>query len=442
MVHKSVQDYFLNELTNYSCYSTLRMIASAIDGLKNSSRKIINTALDKKLNTETKVSIFDNMVQSYTQYLHGSCSGVIQNMAASYTGSNNIPLLEGKGNFGSRFINEPAAPRYVYVKNKKYINDLFDIKDVLISQNFEGSEIEPVFYVPSLPILVLNGSMNGLASGFKQNILPRSLDSVIKYIKTGKKVDLKPYIAGFKGTVELVEDASSNNTQWNFIGVVEVNKNKAIITEIPPFIEYTKYLEILDNLVESKKIKNYKDLSDQRNQEFKFEVLFFDNISKEKAIDVLKLSKRETEIYNALDENNQVKTFKNIESIIDYYIDVRKRFLIKQKDFDLKVLENDLNINVQKLRFVKLIIDSELQIMKRSKKDIEFDLESKGFIKLDDNYDYLLKLPIHSFTNETFEKLVQNAKEIKTKFETLKNLDTFKNYVESLDSIKNILTKA
>lgn len=441
MVHKSVQDYFLNELTNYSCYSTLRMIASSIDGLKNSSRKIINTALDKKLNTETKVSIFDNMVQSYTQYLHGSCSGVIQNMAASYTGSNNIPLLEGKGNFGSRFINEPAAPRYVYVKNKKYINDLFDIKDVLISQNFEGSEIEPVFYVPSLPMLVLNGSMNGLASGFKQNILPRSLDSVIKYIK-GKKVDLKPYIAGFKGTVELVEDASSNNTQWNFIGVVEVNKNKAIITEIPPFIEYTKYLEILDNLVESKKIKNYKDLSDQRNQEFKFEVLFFDNISKEKAIDVLKLSKRETEIYNALDENNQVKTFKNIESIIDYYVDVRKRFLIKQKDFDLKVLENDLNINVQKLRFVKLIIDSELQIMKRSKKDIELDLESKGFVKLDDNYDYLLKLPIHSFTNETFEKLVQNAKEIKTKFETLKNLDTFKNYVESLDSIKNILTKA
>ncbi|EAL2698580.1 hypothetical protein AZ702_08745 [Campylobacter coli] len=441
MVHKSVQDYFLNELTNYSCYSTLRMIASSIDGLKNSSRKIINTALDKKLNTETKVSIFDNMVQSYTQYLHGSCSGVIQNMAASYTGSNNIPLLEGKGNFGSRFINEPAAPRYVYVKNKKYINDLFDIKDVLISQNFEGSEIEPVFYVPSLPILVLNGSMNGLASGFKQNILPRSLDSVIKYIK-GKKVDLKPYIAGFKGTVELVEDASSNNTQWNFIGVVEVNKNKAIITEIPPFIEYTKYLEILDNLVETKKIKNYKDLSDQRNQEFKFEVLFFDNISKEKAIDILKLSKRETEIYNALDENNQVRTFKNIESIIDYYIDVRKRFLVKQKDFDLKVLENDLNINVQKLRFVKLIIDSELQIMKRSKKDIELDLESKGFIKFDGNYDYLLKLPIHSFTNETFEKLVQNAKEIKTKFETLKNLDTFKNYVESLDSIKNILTKA
>lgn len=441
MVHKSVQDYFLNELTNYSCYSTLRMIASSIDGLKNSSRKIINTALDKKLNTETKVSIFDNMVQSYTQYLHGSCSGVIQNMAASYTGSNNIPLLEGKGNFGSRFINEPAAPRYVYVKNKKYINDLFDIKDVLISQNFEGSEIEPVFYIPSLPILVLNGSMNGLASGFKQNILPRSLDSVIKYIK-GKKVDLKPYIAGFKGTVELVEDASSNNTQWNFIGVVEVNKNKAIITEIPPFIEYTKYLEILDNLVESKKIKNYKDLSDQRNQEFKFEVLFFDNISKEKAIDILKLSKRETEIYNALDENNQVRTFENIESIIDYYIDVRKRFLIKQKDFDLKVLENDLNINVQKLRFVKLIIDSELQIMKRSKKDIELDLESKGFIKLDDNYDYLLKLPIHSFTNETFEKLVQNAKEIKAKFEELKNLDTFKNYVESLDSIKNILTKA
>ncbi|CCH63659.1 putative DNA topoisomerase [Campylobacter phage CP21] len=58
--------------------------------------------------------------------------------------------------------------------------------------------------------------------------------------------------------------------------------------------------------------------------------------------------------------------------------------------------------------------------MKRSKKDIELDLESKGFIKFENSYDYLLKLPIHSFTNETFEKLVQNAKEIKAKFETLK----------------------
>ena len=79
--------------------------------------------------------------------------------------------------------------------------------------------------------------------------------------------------------------------------------------------------------------------------------------------------------------------------------------------------------------------------MKRSKKDIELELESKGFIKLDGSYDYLLKLPIHSFTIETFEKLVQNAKEIKAKFEELKNLDTFKNYVESLDSIKKVLNK-
>jgi len=90
---RKISEFYKNELTDYSCYSTIRMIASAVDGLKNSSRKIVYTALSKNIKNDTKVSVFDNMVQSNTQYLHGSLSGVISNMGASYCGSNNLPLL-------------------------------------------------------------------------------------------------------------------------------------------------------------------------------------------------------------------------------------------------------------------------------------------------------------------------------------------------------------
>lgn len=428
----NVSDFFKNDLTNYSCYSTLRMIASSIDGQKNSSRKVLYTVIAKNIKDEVKVSNFDGVVQSFSDYLHGSLVGVIQNMAANYVGSNVIPLLEGKGNFGTRFVNEPSAARYIFVKKPKYLDELFDIKDVLTPQYFEGEKIEPLFYVPKLPIILINGAMNGLASGFKQNILPRDEKEIIKYIK-GKKADLKPFIKGFKGSVRLANSENSENTQYEFVGKVEhLKKNTWKILEIPPFIEYQKYLEILDNLVDSGKIKNYKDFSNQQMDSFEFEVTFVNEVTEEKALEILKLVKRETEIYNALNENNQVRTFKNVEEIIDYYLSVRKKFLELQKEFDINKLSNELLLAKNKLNFIKLIMDEKLVIFKRPKKEIENDLVNLKFDKIDDSFDYLLKMQIHSFTSETLKKLVEEYREVETNLKDLKEKDVYLEYIKEL----------
>lgn len=72
---KKVSEYFKNELSDYSAYATIRQISNYIDGLKNSQRKIIWTAL-KKLNSEVKVSQFDSRMQEFTSYLHGSSDGL------------------------------------------------------------------------------------------------------------------------------------------------------------------------------------------------------------------------------------------------------------------------------------------------------------------------------------------------------------------------------
>lgn len=432
---RNISDFFKNELTDYSSYSTIRMLASAIDGQKNSQRKILHTALHK-LKSSTKVSVFDNQMQSFTQYLHGSSAGVVSNMAASYCGSNTLPLLKGEGNFGSRFVNDPAAPRYIYVSKPDYLDTLFDIRDVLIQQSFEGSQIEPLFYVPTIPLILVNGSLNGLASGFKQHILPRKLDDIIAYYQ-GKKTDLIPHIKGFRGTVE--RDAENPN-KWLLKGSFTAHKNKVLITEIPPFIEYAKYLQILDDLQESKKIKSFKDLSNVKTQEYKFEVQLLKEIPSAKIFELLKLQKSEVEIYNCIDENNKVKTFENPQEILDYFKSVRLKFLESQRQFDIRATQTELLINASKYKFVQMIMSNELKVFKRPKSDIISDLSKTNLYRnandgaSDGGFGYLLNMQIHSFTNETLKVLASKVESLQGALKTLELKKVESEFIKKLSN--------
>jgi len=110
----NVSDFYKNEFVDYASYSTIRMIASAIDGMKNVHRKIVSTVLDKNIKTKLKVSQLASKMAEYREYLHGDSAGAIVTMGQNYVGSNNLPLLAAEGNFGKRFTNAAAASRYIY----------------------------------------------------------------------------------------------------------------------------------------------------------------------------------------------------------------------------------------------------------------------------------------------------------------------------------------
>jgi DNA topoisomerase-2 len=421
-----ITEFFNNDYVNYSSYDNLRKIASVVDGQKNGSRKILYTVLEKNIKTEIKVSQLGSKVAEFSEYLHGSLDGVIVGLAQNYPGTNNVPLLVREGNFGTRFAHDASAARYIYTNGSKEFFELFNKDDtpVLKSQYFEGSQIEPMFYVPNLPVLLINGS-EGVSSGFAQKILPRDKDKLKSYIKSSlagsaPRYKFEPYYEFFKGSVE----QGDNSAQWLIKGIVKrLSVNKVEVSEVPVGYDLKGYINVLDDLEDKKIIQSYRDKSEDDN--FKFEVTIPSKLLKELSDDELlvklKLVKKITENYTVIDENNKIKVYDSAKELIEHYIKVKLEYIAKRKAYQLDKIESEIVLDYSKYTFIKKIVDEELKINKRKKDSIIGDLNKiVDIIKRDESYDYLLNMPIHSLTKERMDKLLQEIKDKKSELDTLK----------------------
>ncbi len=363
-------------------------------------------------------------------------------MAQNFVGSNNINLLEPKGNFGSRYVGDAAAPRYIFIEKSKPFDSLFhsDDDDILEQQNFEGEIIEPKFYVPTLPIILINGS-EGIGSGFAQKILPRNENQIqkliLKYLDKGEipKKLLKPSYKGFKGTIEQSTDSSIS---WLIQGQIErVNTTTIHITEIPIGYDLSGYLKVLEKLVETREIKDYQDKSADDNFEFVVNVhRSFTQKTDAEIYDSLKLIKRVTENYTCVDENNMIREFKSAGEILKDYIAIKERYYTKRQNYLLLQITQLLKINENRYRFIREIIDKNIEIRNTPKVEIERILISMNFDKMDDSFDYLLKMPIYSLTKEKAEELKSKFFELQNEKEVLASMTIKDFWVNDLKNIK------
>lgn len=426
----NITDFYKNIYVDQASYDNIRKIASALDGQKNAARKILYTILEKNIDSEIKVSQLGSKVAEFADYLHGNMDGVIVNLAQNFAGTNNIPLLDREGQFGTRFQPEASASRYIYTNGSKELWKLFSKEDsnILIEQYFEGHRIEPLFYIPNLPIILINGSV-GVSSGFAQKILSRDAENIKKLVKQylkNSKIDSKllvPSFNGFSGNVEQGE----NDSQWLIKGVVKkISNNKVEISEVPVGYNLKSYLDVLDKLEDDKVINSYKDKSE--NDKFLFEVNFnsveLKSLSEENLLQKLKLVEKITENYTCMDENNKIVSFNSSEEIFKHYIKIKLEFLQKRKDFQLEKLEQDIKLDYSKYLFIKNITENKLIISKRKKSDIESDLEKiPGIIQRDSSFDYLLQMNIMSLTEERMTKLENDIRSKKAELDDLKTKD-------------------
>ena len=428
-----IEEFLNTKLVNYASYDNLRKIASCIDGCKNASRKVLYTVHEKKIKDKLKVLQLANKAAEFSDYLHGDLSGVVVTLGQDFAGTNNLPMLKKSGSFGTRSVHDSAAPRYIFAQGSEEFFNIFKYvdDDILELQVFEGNKIEPRFYLPTLPMLLINGS-EGISEGYAQKILPRDANNIKKYLtqylkgqKTNSKL-LMPSVNGFTGNIERDLESPENTKKFLVKGVVEiVSKTEVLVKDIPYQYDLQQYLKVLDDLQDTKKILRYKDESDGENI-LQFRVYFPRNtvLTQENVLSILKLVKPVTENYICISENNQIiDYFQSAEDIIKYYIDVKKRYLQKRKEFLVQKYESELQILKSKEMFINLCINSNIEINNKNKALIVQQLEKfNDIIKLNDSYDYLLNMPIYSLTSERLDSLKKSITELTEKLNNTKDI--------------------
>ena len=253
---------FINdELIHFSNADNLRSLPHLMDGLKPSQRKILWSARKRNLVSEIKVAQLAGYVSETAAYHHGEASltAAIVGMAQNFVGSNNINLLAPNGQFGTRLQGgaDSASPRYIFTALEPIQGTVLSKADdpALSWIEDDGQTVEPEYYLPVLPLLLVNGSL-GIGTGFSTEILPhspRDLVAALRQRLTGASADLTaheltPWWDGFRGPVTMVADGRKVQTRGIY-QFLDDDTNRVRITELPVGVWTKDYKTFLDDLV-------------------------------------------------------------------------------------------------------------------------------------------------------------------------------------------------
>ena len=148
----------------------IRSIPSVADGLKPGQRKVIWGCFKRKLKKEIKVAQLVGYISEKAAYHHGevSLTMTIVNLAQDYVGSNNMNLLLPNGQYGTRDQGgkDHASARYIFTEPAPIARAVFHPSDdpLLTVQKDDGEIIEPEYYMPILPLVLINGA-EGIGTG-------------------------------------------------------------------------------------------------------------------------------------------------------------------------------------------------------------------------------------------------------------------------------------
>jgi len=250
-----------DELIHFSSADNLRSLPHVMDGLKPSQRKIFWSALKRNLTSELRVAQLAGYVSETAAYHHGEASlnGAIIGMAQNYVGSNNINLLTPNGQFGTRLMggSDSASPRYIHTHLGAIVRAIVKKEDdaILTHLDDDGLLVEPEYYMPVLPMLLVNGSI-GIGTGFSTNIIPYNPLDLVGALEMRLKntvhdltdYSMRPWWFGFKGPVL----SGADDKTWITKGMYEfVDDDTAIIRikELPVGCWTKDYKAFLDALL-------------------------------------------------------------------------------------------------------------------------------------------------------------------------------------------------
>jgi DNA topoisomerase-2 len=449
------QDFVNLELVQFSKYSVMRSVPSVMDGFKPTQRKVLYCCFKRNLRSDVKVAQLVGYVGEHSAYHHGEASlaGTIISMAQDFVGSNNLNLLVPSGQFGTRLQggSDHASARYIYTRLSPFTRLVFSpLDDAVLNYLVEdGQRIEPSFYVPVLPMVLVNGA-SGIGTGWSTDIPNYDPLAIIENLRLwiGKKKmkPMRPWFRGFTGAIEHLGKGS--HYSW---GKFWENDQGLEITELPIRKWTQDYKEFLQTMLPGAESKSKISVQDVREHHTEKKVHFSVKMSPEQMKSVKEAGVEHSfKLWGSINETNMVlfdsegkiAKYKNVLEIMEEfagvrlkYYDLRKKYLI-----DKLTLERDLLNN--RARFIAMIIAKKLHINNRKKADVVKDLIKFKFMKFGDTkpprtgFEYLLIMQIASLTKERKEELEKMAKEKAAELEKVKRTSIQAMWLEDLKNLE------
>lgn len=300
MAEKILRTEYSEEMQrSYLNYSmsviTARAIPDARDGLKPVQRRVLYDMSQLRLDYDKphrkSARIVGDTMGKY--HPHGDSSIYDTLVVMSQEFKKGMALVDGHGNFGSIEGDGAAAMRYTEARLEKFAQEVYlkDLdKTVNFVPNYDETEKEPEVLPVRVPNLLVNGA-EGIAVGMSTSIPPHNLgeviDAVTAYIDNpaitaaelmehmpGPDFPTGGIIANKSDLPEIYESGTGKiKLRGRFeveLGKRKADKDKLVITEIP----YTmigaginKFLVDVADLVESKKLTDVVDISNQSNKD-------------------------------------------------------------------------------------------------------------------------------------------------------------------------------
>jgi DNA topoisomerase-2 len=438
------ENFIDKELIHFSNYDNIRSIPNILDGLKPSQRKILFSAFKRNLTKEIKVAQFSGYVSEQSAYHHGEVSlqSTIVNMAQNYVGSNNVSLFVPSGQFGTRLQNgkDHASARYIFTYLHPITKFIYREEDLPIMsyQDDDGMPIEPTYYMPIIPMILVNGA-RGIGSGYSTYIPPhnpKDILGILRNLLEGKPLSsTKPWFNGFKGSVDLVVDEQYINR-----GRYEILDDTTIhISELPIGTSIEEYKNFLENVLIDKANTNKKQFVKSYRENGTDKIVSFTvKLAKEKMDDIRHNPKSIEDLFGLSDTSNtnynnmhlynsdiKLHKYQSIFEIIMEFYGTRLDYYSKRKEYLLGIYKNELDLLKEKYRFIQSIIDGSLEMRGKKRAEVETLLEQMGFLKLantvgkETSYDYLVQMPIYSLTQEKLDELKEKMEKKQKEYDDL-----------------------
>lgn len=451
LTNKNISEFLNTDYLQFA-FSVIedRALPSVIDGFKPAARKVVHAALagstkDGKL---YKLLALSGDAMRVSLYAHGDASlnSVIVGLCKPFI--DNLNPLESDSQVGTiRDPNACGAPRYLYVKHSKYMDLIYKTDIDLTEQIFEeGQYVEPICYYPIIPTVLCKNNQ-GIAIGYAMHNQAYNpidiIDACLELLKSNKelkefKTSIRPYVKGTKQDNWKFEEG-----KWYSYGEWKMNKSKDLftITDLPADVSYEGFEKLLNKLVDTQYMKDWKNLSQDGN--IVYECQFFkgqlNKLCKGKngeisIVNKLKLIKQvPDDLLWLLDEHHKLKHFNNKYDVVRYFVNYRLSIYTERKKKLVKILEQKYKENSDLVKFIELVCKGKLKIRNRAKADIKSDMDGYSLPFS------LISTPMSKVTIEERDELLKQNEEIKKQLEYIKNTTEKQMYINDLQSLQKEL---